>query len=108
MKYCFVFGYETPLAASANSKTGSDFETIGSVWINAASTQDAAKIGEEFVNWYVSNLFDDPSKRWTDEDFAAWVETNPDEGLILIADRLPPIEIGENPDFATVREALRD
>ncbi|HZZ86686.1 MAG TPA: hypothetical protein VFE30_19325 [Anaeromyxobacteraceae bacterium] len=103
-EHLYVFGYEDPIEAKSNDTHGTDFESSLCFKILAETEEEALRWGQELSESFVKKLFGDPAKSWKAERFANWIEHEPDALLQEAAQRMPPVRVGEHPDFEAIQE----
>lgn len=79
--YLFCYGYEDPREWVANQRDGTDFESSGAVWIEAASEEAALGAGVAYAQRVVAELFLGANvgtfPGWRESGYANWIEPDP-------------------------------
>jgi hypothetical protein len=96
-EYLFVFGYEDPSERRSNVDHDTDFESSAAVRIIAPDAARALDWGREIAERFVATLYSDSTVSWKGNNFAAWIENEPDEHLRKHWDSIPVVRIGEHP-----------
>ena len=101
--YFYVFGYENVEEWRSNKDAGTDFESSCFFLIRAESKEQALKWGVELSKWYVKRLFAGTGDvQWREDNFAFWIEEDPDDEDRKLGEAIGPIDVGTYPDFEAV------
>lgn len=80
-RFLFVFGYESPVERTTNSRAGTDFESSSAVWVRADSEDEALQKGRDYAERFVRQQFQHAEVGdflgWTERNFAHWIESKP-------------------------------
>jgi hypothetical protein len=80
-RFLFVFGYESPVERTTNSREGTDFESSCAVWVRADSEGEALRKGRDYAERFVRQQFEHAGvgvfPGWVEGDFAHWIEHKP-------------------------------
>lgn len=103
-KFLFHFGYCTPAQRKANKEFGWDDESSGAFFVSAHSEFEALESGCLIADNYVRYLFEKEnihqSPKWSESEFAFWIETCPSAAFSDdVLRSFPEVFPGEEPIF---------
>ena len=105
-EFLYVFGFETPQQAKANSSHGWDDEDSEAVFIEAESATAALEWGRQISEQFIRDLFRNDDASWWRSSFAHWIAESPEEQFTPEAlSTLPHVRYGEHPIFPNTRNA---
>jgi hypothetical protein len=99
-RFLYVFGYETPGQARANTAHGWDDEDSRALFIEAPSSEEALSWGRQVSEAFVAHLYGDAPVSWLADGYAHWIELEPSK--VYEADHLaamPTVRPGEYPNW---------
>jgi hypothetical protein len=101
-RYLYIFSYYTPEQRAQGSTVGQEFadESCEAVFIDADSAEQALGWGRQISEEFVHRLFADPGVSWATQNFAHWVEADPEREYPLdVLSRIKTVRCGDHPDF---------
>lgn len=101
--FLYMFGFETPDERESNDKHGTDFETCRWFRIFAQSEDEALGWGHKLAAWFLGEVYGPEFGDWTPDQFAAWIEHEPDPEMTIDFTTLPLVTTRDYPDLAQTR-----
>lgn len=102
-RYLYVFGFEAPAQARLNRAKGWDDEDSLTVFIEAASAEEALSWGRAISEEHLKVVHGDRSVSWAARDHAHWIEADPAArfGSAALAG-IPTVTVGQYPDWSSL------
>lgn len=98
-RFLYIFSYQTPQQAAVPNQACPD-ESCHALFIEAESADKALAWGRQISDEFVKRLFSGEGPRWSEQDFAHWVEAEPErEYPAEVLQQLKAVGYGEFPQF---------
>jgi hypothetical protein len=99
-EFLYVFGYETPEQAKANTAHGWDDEDSEAVFIEAESVGAALDWGRQISEQFIRQLYGIDDASWWRTSFAHWIVERPESEFTPEAlSTIPHVPHGRHPIF---------